>query len=68
MRSVLHLDPMPRPASLIGPVKALRHQALQPHVAGGAEQIGADLAPFERRDKDAVRPPRQEAFEIGLAQ
>lgn len=30
---------------------------LKPHPAGSAEQIGSDLALFERRDEEAVRPP-----------
>jgi hypothetical protein len=56
MCPVLHFDPVLRASRLIGAVAAFRHQAFQPHVAGGAEQVGTDLAPFERRDKDAVRP------------
>jgi hypothetical protein len=41
--------------ALIWPVPALRHQSLQPHAAGGAEEVGADLALLERRDEDALR-------------
>jgi hypothetical protein len=44
---------------------ALRHQAFEAHVAGGPEQVGADLALLEGRDKDAVRPPREQA-DVGL--
>jgi hypothetical protein len=39
-----------------------------PHVAGGAEEVGADLALLERRGEDAVWLPRQQAGEVGLAQ
>ena len=39
--------------------EALRHQSLQSHAAGGAKQVRPDLALLERRDKDAVWPPRQ---------
>ena len=59
---------MLRPVALIGPVPALRHQSLQSHAAGGAKQLRPDLALLERRDEDAVRPPRQQAGEVGLAQ
>jgi len=57
-----------RPAALIGPVAALRHQSLQSHVAGGAKQIRSDLALLERRNEDTVRPARQQAGDVGLAQ
>src|SRR5579883_1306306 len=57
MLPVLHLDPMFRPPGLIGPVPPLRHQALQPHAAGRAKQVWANLTGFELRNKDAVRPP-----------
>ena len=67
MRPVLHLDPVLRPASLIGTVAALRYQTLKTHVAGGAKQVGNDLALFRGRDKDAVRSTRQQAGEVGLA-
>jgi hypothetical protein len=33
-----------------------------------AEEIGANLALLERRDKDAVRPAAEEAGQVGLAQ
>ena len=67
MLPVLHLEPMLRPAALIWPVATLRHESLQPHAAGGARQVRPDLALLERRDKDAVRPARQQAGEIGLS-
>jgi hypothetical protein len=31
-----------RPAGLIGPVPALRHQTFKAHVAGGPKQVEAD--------------------------
>jgi hypothetical protein len=65
--AVLELDPVLRSASPIRPVLAFRHQALKDHLAGGVKQIRPDLAQFERRDKDAVRPPRQQMGRIGLA-
>jgi hypothetical protein len=46
----------------------LRHHALKPHVAGGAEQIGADVALLERRREDAFGTPLQQPGEVGLAQ
>src|SRR5436190_23227725 len=54
MLPVLDLDPMRRPAGTIRPVFQLRHQTLQPHQAGVAEQLRTDLALFERRQMDAV--------------
>ena len=35
--------------------------------AGGAEEIGANLALLEVGQKDAIRPAGQQAGEIGLA-
>ena len=66
MLPVLHLDPILRPAALIGPVAALAHQPLKPHVAGGAKQVRPDLALLERSDEDAVWPAHQQAGEVGL--
>jgi hypothetical protein len=37
-----------------------------PAASRGPERVGADLALLEWRDKDAVRPARQQAREIGL--
>jgi hypothetical protein len=31
------------------------------------EQIRADLSPLEGRDEDALRPPRQQLRQVGLA-
>jgi hypothetical protein len=50
MLAVLHLNPILRPARLIGPVPALRHQTFEAHAAGGAKQVGADLATLEPRE------------------
>jgi hypothetical protein len=41
-------------------LSALRDQALKLHVAGGAEEIGADLTLLEWADENAVRPARQQ--------
>jgi hypothetical protein len=54
MAPVLHLDPAIEPAAPVGAVTVLRHQTLQPQLAGMPEQIRPDLALFERRDVDAV--------------
>ncbi len=43
MASVLHLDPVRRSAGAVGAIPALGHHALQPHQAGMAEQVRADL-------------------------
>jgi len=59
MLSVLDLSPVLRPAALIGPVAAFRHQPLQSHVAGGAEEIRSDLALLERIDEETLRPESQ---------
>jgi hypothetical protein len=66
MVAVLHLDPIRRPASAIGPISAFRYQALQPHVAGRPKQVWTDLALFKRRDKNAVGPPCQQPREVRL--
>ena len=42
--------------------------ALQPQVAGSAEEVRPDLTALERVDEDALLSARQEAFEVGLAQ
>ena len=60
MLPVLHLDPVLRPAALIRPVAALRHQAFEAHLAGSAEEVGTDLALFERPDIfSMVKRPHQ---------
>jgi hypothetical protein len=51
----------------MGAVAALRHHALQPHLAGCPEQVRSDLALLEWGDEDAVRPARQQTREVGLA-
>ena len=45
----------------------LGDQALQPHQAGVAEQVRADLALLEVGQKDAVDAPRQQPGQVGLA-
>ena len=54
--SLLDLDPVRASAATIGPIAPLAHKAFQPHPAGRAEEIRADLAAFERIDEDALRP------------
>ena len=53
---VLDLDPLLRAPRDIAPIAALGHQALKAKAAGGAEQLGADLAWLEGRDEYAIRP------------
>jgi hypothetical protein len=65
--SVLDLHPVPRGAGPVRPVTSFRHHAFEPHFARGLEQLGTDLALFERRDEDAIGPPREEPGEIRLA-
>jgi hypothetical protein len=43
MLGVLHLDPVRRRAGAIGPIAALRHQALAAKLAGLAEQCSATI-------------------------
>jgi len=47
MLPVLHLDPVLRSPATVRPIGAFRNQALEPHVAGRAEEIGSDLGVFE---------------------
>ncbi|GGI26728.1 hypothetical protein GCM10010987_40830 [Bradyrhizobium guangdongense] len=56
------------PAAPVRPVPVLGDQPLQPHAAGGPEQVGADGAGLERRNEDAVRASGEQACEVGLAQ
>ena len=67
MLPVLHLDPAIEPAAAVDAVAVLRDQPLQPHQAGVAEQVRADLALLEWRQVDAVDPPRQQPRQVGLA-
>ena len=53
---ILDLDPVRRSAGAIAPVAPFRDQALEAQAAGGAEQLGADLAWLEGRDEHAIRP------------
>ena len=68
MLPVLRLDPELRPAALVGPVAMFRDEALQPHVACSTEEVQPDLALFERIDEQALRPARQQTFEVDLAE
>ena len=45
-----------------------RNHAAQPHIAGRAEQIWPNLAPFQLTDEDALRPALQRPGDVGLAQ
>jgi hypothetical protein len=58
MVAVLDLDRVFQSAGTIGTIGPLTHHALEPHVAGGAKQVGTDLALLERRDEDAVGAAR----------
>lgn len=59
---------MPVAAAGVGSVKTLADQPFEPYATGGPEQVGADLALLERRDKDAVRAAGQEPRQICFAQ
>ena len=63
---VLDLDPAIGPPAAIGALAMFRHQPLQPHQAGVAEQVRPDLALFEVGQEDAVNPPRQQPGQVGL--
>jgi hypothetical protein len=56
MTSVFYFDPVRRSAAAIWTIAALRYQAFQTHVAGRAEQVGADLALLKVTDENALRP------------
>jgi hypothetical protein len=45
-----------------GRSRRFRDQALQAHIAGGAEEIRADLTLLEWADEVAGRPARQQPF------
>jgi len=45
-------------------IAMFRDEALQPHVACSTEEVRPDLAPLERIDEQALRPARQQAFEV----
>jgi len=68
MLPVLYLYPVLRPAALVGPVATLRHESLQTHLAGRAEQVGADLAAFERIDENSLGSACEQSLKVGLAQ
>jgi hypothetical protein len=57
MLAVFHLHPILRPPGLVRSVTPLRDQALKAHIAGGEKQVGANLALFKGRDKDAAWAP-----------
>ena len=56
MLPVLHLDPVLRPAPLIGTVAALRDRALQPELARLAEKVRSYLALLKGIDEYSLRP------------
>ena len=47
---------------------ALGYHALDVKIAGRAEQIWPNLAPFQLTDEDALRPALQRPGDVGLAQ
>ena len=53
---VLDLDPVLRPAGLIGPIAMLRDQTFEAKLAGLAKQVRSYLALFEGIDEDPLRP------------
>src|SRR6516164_8363068 len=55
------------PAALIGPVAMLRHQPLQPKLAGLAKQVRPDLALLKRAQEDPIGPADEQPGEIGFA-
>jgi len=67
MPAVLDLDPVLRSAGAIGPVAALGHDPLEPELAGLAEEVASDLAAFEVRGENAIRPMFQKPGQICLA-
>jgi hypothetical protein len=66
MIPVLHLNPAVASPAPIDAVTVLRHQPLQPHQAGMAKQLRADLALLERREMDAVDAAGQQLLQVGL--
>jgi hypothetical protein len=62
--SVFHLNPTFLPAAAIWSIAMLRYQALKPELARLPEQVGADLALFERRSEDAIRPASQQPLKV----
>jgi hypothetical protein len=54
-------------AGTVRTIGQFRHHAFEAHVAGGAKQIGADLALLEGRDEDAVGAAREQLCEVLLA-
>jgi hypothetical protein len=61
--AILYLYPILLATAAIGPVPALRDQTFQAHVAGGAEEVGADLAALEGIDKG---PSAQQTLKSSL--
>ena len=59
MRPMFDLDPAIEPAGAIGALAVFRDQTFEPHQAGVAEQVRADLALLEIAQEDAVDAPRQ---------
>ena len=56
MTSVLHLHPIGTAAGAVWTIAALRYKAFQAHVAGGAKEVGTDLALLKVADENAFRP------------
>ena len=67
MTSVLHLDPVRRPAGAVWTIAALRNQALKAEFTRLPKQVRAYLALFKVRNEDAFRPARQQTGQICLA-
>jgi hypothetical protein len=66
MVPVLHLNPIAG-ARPVASLPVLGDDPLEPHPAGGGEQVRPDLATLERRHEDALLPAAQELVELPLA-
>ena len=65
--SVLHLHPTVAAAAAIDALAVLGDEPLQPHQAGMAEQVGADLAVLEITEEVAVDAPCQQPRQVRLS-
>src|SRR3954447_9357770 len=67
MLPVLHLHPIGRPASTIGPIAPFADKPFQPELTHLPKQVRTNLARLKRRDEDAFWPPCKQPRQIGLA-
>src|SRR6266478_5016371 len=59
MTSVFHFHPIGTAARAVWTIAALRYQAFQAHVAGGAKEVGADVALLKVTDESVAGAGRQ---------